>query len=67
MFNDECFEDESRIFSVKEIRQDGILLSRTRTLRKAEFAELITTEQKKEEVFQNFRLVQDFIEQELSK
>lgn len=67
MFNDECFEDESRIFSVKEIRQDGTLLSRTRTLRKAEFAELITTEQKKEEVFQNFRLVQDFIEQELSK
>jgi len=67
MFDNDCFDDEARCFSVIETNRDGRVISRKRDLRKSEFADLIVAERKTEETFYNFKQIQEYIEQEFSE
>lgn len=61
MFDDIVFDDESRLFSIVETTKDGNIISRKRSLRKAEFSRFIVEENATEEAFHTFEAIQDFI------
>lgn len=55
LFNDDLFEDETRLFSVTETKKDDKIISRKRTLRKPVFRTFICDERNSKNDFENFK------------
>lgn len=55
LFNSELFSDEKELFTINELTRDGVIKSRNRELRKAEFQDLICKKRKEESDFINFK------------
>jgi len=55
LFNDDLFEDETRLFSVTETKKDDKIISRKRTLRKSVFRTFICDERNSRSDFENFK------------
>lgn len=54
LFDDDLFDDETKIFTIDEHTRDGVIRSRNRKLRKPEFCDYICIERNQEEDFKNF-------------
>ena len=61
MFDDTCFENEEKLFSVTETTRDGSVISRNRALRKNVFKKHVTQDELDLNIFYNFEDTQHFI------
>ncbi len=62
LFDDELFDDETKIFIVDQHTRNGVVKSRTRKLRKLEFCAYVCKERDIEEDFKNFESLFDKID-----